>query len=145
VPRVIGSLENTAQLKSSSTAQERRQLQGPCKHPTLGVCISMCSLLLSATSLDNADSLVYSGLQSPFRVGCGPVSSEELLLLLLISVVPKKVSPSACWAGSPLLSEQHFQSNGHGQLHLGVGSVKRHTAECFEMDIWHAVNAFRKQ
>lgn len=83
--RATGSLENTAQLKSSSKLQERRQLQGPRKHPTLGVCIAMCSLLLSATSIDNTDNLVYSGLQSPFQVGRGPISSEELLLLLLIS------------------------------------------------------------
>lgn len=145
MPRVTGSLENSAQLKRSSTVQERRQLQGPREHPTLGACIAMCSLLLSAPSIDNTDNLVYSGLLSPFRVGHGPISSEEFLVLLLISVVWKKVSPIACWAGSPLLSEQHFQSNGYGQLRLGVGSVKRHTAECFEMDIWHAVNAFRKQ
>lgn len=145
MPKATGSLQDTAQLRSSSTGQERRQLQGPHNHLTLGVCIAMCSLLLSAGSLDNTNNLVYSRLQSPSWVGRGLISSEELLLLLLISVVPKKVCPSACWAGIPLLSEQHFQSNGYGQLRLGVGSVKRHTAECFEMDIWHAVNAFRKQ
>lgn len=105
VPRAAGSQENIAQLQNSSTAQERRQLQGPCEHPTPGVCIAICSLLLSASSLDNTDNLVYSGLRSPFRVRCGPISSEGLFLFLLISVVPKQVSPSACWAGSPLLSE----------------------------------------
>lgn len=50
VPRAAGSQENIAQLQSSSTAQERRQLQGPCEHPMPGVCIAMCSLLLSASS-----------------------------------------------------------------------------------------------
>lgn len=142
---ITSTLENKAQLKSNSTAQERKQFEEAHKHRMPGVCIAMCLLLSSASSWDNTDSLDYSGMQSPIWTGHGLISSKELLSLFLISVVLKRVCPSACWAGSPLLSEQHFQGNGYGQLCLSAGSLKRHTAECFEMDIWHAVNAFRKQ